>query len=114
LACKLHHLRERLDGRALAVWGAGRDGRRLVRALRDAGYVPRAFIDIDPRKIGRQRLQLPVLAPDALAGHRISPSLPGGDPLILAAVGTQGARELIRTRLNSMGWRELEDYFCLH
>jgi len=109
LACKLHHLMPHLRDRSLLIWGAGRDGKRLARALGERGCNPVGFIDIDPRKIGRTRLGLPVRAPGCLEGG------PGSPPhRILVAVGTAGARELIRRRLVEMGWTEPEDFLCLH
>ena len=109
LACKLHHLAPRLRRRRIFIWGAGRDGRRLGRALAARGFGISAFVDIDPRKIGRTRLGRPVLAPEAL-GERNS----AGGALLLVAVGTRGARTLIRARLAQLGWSEPEDFLCLH
>ncbi len=118
LACKLEHLAPFLRGRAALIWGAGRDGKRLARGLRGKAIEPVAFIDIDPRKIGAQRLGLPVLAPDALRGRSLPPSVAaragGARPLVLAAVGTRGARGLIRAQLRALGWSEPEDFLCLH
>lgn len=118
LACKLHHLRMRLRKRPVFIWGAGRDGRRLARALIARRIDLRGFIDIDPRKIGRARLGKPVIgADDALGSLRPPDALDGlrpGDALLLVAVGTRGARELIRARLAGKGWREPEDFLCLH
>ena len=53
----LHHER-----RPVWIWGAGRYGRLLCRALEAAGAGERvqAFVDIDPEKIGRQRRGRPV------------------------------------------------------
>lgn len=103
LACKLAHLLPRID-RPIIVWGAGRDGRRVARALIERGRKPLGFIDIDPRKIGRSRLGLPVIAAEQLPA----------DAVVLAAVGTAGARALIRARLTAGGLRELRDFYCLH
>ncbi|MCK4411998.1 MAG: glycosyltransferase [Candidatus Eisenbacteria sp.] len=109
LACKLQHLAPRLQRHRLLIWGAGRDGRRLARALRARRLEPSAFIDIDPRKIGRRRLGCPVLAPEALATQSA-----GTGTLLLVAVGTRGARALIRARLADLGRQEGRDFLCLH
>jgi len=114
LACKLHHLERRLSGRSIWIWGAGRDGRRLARALRDRGRGPELFLDIDPRKIGRTRLGCPVRQPEDALGPRRALQAHGAAPLLLVAVGTRGARALIRSRLEGLGWKEPEDYVCLH
>jgi len=112
LACKLRQLAPRLHRARVIVWGAGRDGRRLARALRARAIEPVAFIDVDPRKIGRRRLGRPVWPPEHLrAGARPSP---GRAPLVLVAVGTAGARALIRERLKRLGFREGRDFLCLH
>jgi len=104
---KAHHLaRGPLRGcpRPVWIWGAGRYGRHLARALEAEGNQPAAFVDIDPVKIGRTRRGRPVLGPAALAG--------APDPLVLVAVPVVGARALIRRRLNALGRREGRDYIC--
>ncbi len=113
LACKLHHLAARLGDSTLLVWGAGRDGSRLARALEQRRLRVEAFIDIDPRKIGRTRGTCPVISPEQL-GHRAHCPACAAPPLILVAVGTKGARQLIREHLYATGWSEPEDFLCLH
>jgi hypothetical protein len=119
LRCRLHHLRRWLAensgrDRPLLVWGAGRDGRRLARAWREeceeAGPPARgieAFIDIDPRKIGRTRAGQPVL--DWPTARDLHP-----DGLILVAVGVPGARSEIRAAMRGSGRVEGRDFLCLH
>ncbi len=110
LACKAHHLAHgplRDRGRVL-VWGAGQTGRRLAKHLEREGAALEGFIDVDPRKIGRSLRRLPVRAPGDLprllaAGER---------PLLVAAVGSRGARRLIRRHLDGLGLRETRDYWC--
>ncbi len=97
-----------LAGRdAVIVWGAGMIGRRLSKHLVRLEVPLVAFIDIDPRKIGRERGGQPILPPEGLPGvwgryH---------NPVILAAVGARGARALIRTRLEAFGYREGVDWW---
>lgn len=121
LRCKVHHLCrwfvEHGITRQVVVWGAGRDGKRLARAWEAErsrceavgkaapGIV--AFIDIDPRKIGRSRRRLPILDPDSC--RKAFP-----DAFYLAAVGVTGARGLIRATLTGWGLSEGEDFVCLH
>jgi glycosyltransferase involved in cell wall biosynthesis len=109
LRAKAHYLglgplQER-DG--VIVWGAGMMGRRLGKQLQRVGISLTAYIDIDPRKIGRTRRGAPVLAPEALPKvweqHK--------NPAIVAAVGARGARALIREKLEQMGFVEGRDWW---
>jgi hypothetical protein len=129
LACRAHHLARYLDGRGVIVWGAGRDGRRAARALLREGVDIRAFLDIDPRKIGRTAYGRPILAAadwlltwDELLGFggeesvttgRMAPGAHVASPIVLPAVGTAGARELIRAALVTAGLREGRDFLCI-
>lgn len=88
-----------LGKESLIVWGAGQMGRRLSKHLARGGAPLRAFVDIDPAKIGRSRRGVPVIAPAELPA--LWESLP--QPVLLAAVGSRGARGLIRRQLQEMG-----------
>jgi glycosyltransferase involved in cell wall biosynthesis len=88
------------------VWGAGPTGRRLARALEGEGVRPAAFVDIDPSLWSRMRRGLPVVPPEELAAWLV----PG--TVVLAAVSSRGARELIRARLAAMGLVEGADFWC--
>lgn len=97
-----------LAGRdAVMIWGAGMIGRRLSKHLLRQDVPLVAFIDIDPRKIGRLRRDRPILSPDEL------PDWWGRyqNPVVLAAVGARGARALIRERLNAMSLCEGRDWW---
>jgi len=100
-------LRFLLDGplaqvRDLAVWGAGQNGQSWARWLIAAGRRVHFFIDIDPKKIGRYRLGIPVRDPDAARDE--------GAPFLLGAVGSPGARPLIRQALQRVGRVEERDF----
>ena len=128
-ACRAHHLACHLDGRGVIVWGAGRDGRRGARAMLRQGVDIRAFLDIDPKKVGRTAYGRPILAaedwlatrdellhsageePAATEGAARDAAL--APPIVLAAVGTAGARALIRARLIAAGLREGPDFLCI-
>jgi hypothetical protein len=117
-ACRAHHLARHLEGRGVIVWGAGRDGRRAARAMLRQGVDIRAFLDIDPRKIGRTAHGRPILAAEEWLATRENASGALGEtvtpmPIVLAAVGTAGARELIRARLVAARLREGPDFLCI-
>lgn len=97
---KARYLAPRL-ARPVAVWGAGKTGKRLSRALEREGVRTEIFVDIDPRKIGGVARGAPVVAPD---------DLPRGRHTVLVALGARGAREIVRARLASWGLVEGEDF----
>ncbi len=77
-------------------------GRRLGKQLLRQGVPLKAFFDVDPHKIGSVRFGLPVLAPEALPSWWQKQSR----PVLLAAVGTRGARPVIRRRLAGLNMLE--------
>ncbi len=79
------------------LWGAGPTGRRLARALALHGWHADCFVDVDPRKIGRQAQGAPIVAHTELDPAR---------DVVVAAVGAEGARALIREELTRRGFRE--------
>lgn len=95
------------DRDAIIIWGAGMIGRRLSKHLLRQDLPLVAFIDIDPRKIGRTRRGLPILAPEALHTwwRRYQ------QPALLAGVGARGARAIIRDRLTDIGLCEGVDWW---
>ncbi|HEY6876681.1 MAG TPA: glycosyltransferase [Polyangiales bacterium] len=96
-AVKAPYLAAEVEGRAIALWGAGPTGRRLAREIARHGITPSLFIDIDPRKVGRTAQGAPIVGVEALdpAHHTV-----------IAAVGARGARALIRSELERRGFRE--------
>jgi glycosyltransferase involved in cell wall biosynthesis len=96
-----------VDRDAVIIWGAGMTGRRLSKHLVRQELPLVAFIDIDPKKIGRTKRGLPVLPPEELPvwwGRYQNPAL-------LAAVGARRARGLIRSRLTEIGMIEGNDWW---
>lgn len=85
------------------IWGAGRKTRKRCRHLMDFGFKPRAWIDIDPRKIGNIIEGVPVVSPDWLL-------LQDQRPLVLVYVANHGARDLIARDLQAMGFQRGGDY----
>ena len=88
--------------REVMVWGAGRVTRRRAGLLPEHGISIKAWLDIDPAKIGRVLDSRPVLSPEELP-------LPGNG-FVLSYVGSRGARELIRARLEAAGYRLGRDF----
>ena len=133
LACRVHHLAKVLGDRAVIVWGAGRDGRHLGRALLREGVEIVEFWDIDPRKIGRTRQGRPIHSAEESL-ERLADKSPVDDPaadtsrvdlchpsialtrkrpVVLSAVGAAGARPLIQEQLRAHRFLEGRDFLCL-
>ena len=83
--------------RRVAVWGAGRTGRRWVRWLSEQGHAVVAVID--PFQ-GTSRQGVPVVSPNRLAELDVD--------AVLVAVGVPGARARIRSAINRARPRWLE------
>ena len=95
----------RIRARPLGIVSAGANGKRLARALARHDVVPRAFFDVDPRKIGgRVGGRIPVLAHDALGDAEQR------DLFLLIAKGGQADRARIRGLMDDLSRREGEDY----
>lgn len=98
---RAHYLaRGPLLGREFHLWGAGPTGKRLARELEAHGRRPLAFFDVDRAK--RAARGRPVLHADQLP--------PPGAPLMVCAVGADGARDEIRAALESARYREGEHF----
>lgn len=107
LRCKIHHLlRTHLrGGRPVVIWGSGPVGKGFARVLNAWGREVRAFVDLDPRKVGQTIHTAPVIPPDRVAAYR--------GCFHLAAVGQPGAREEIRQALRGEGLREVRDFVAV-
>ena len=104
--CKAHYLAEAfLPARPVVIWGAGKVGKPLARALLREGVSVQAFVDLDPRKVGQEIHGAPVLDPSGF--RRLTER---SNPYVLAAVGSPGARGEIRDALEALGRRELRDF----
>lgn len=104
LALKARHLASGplAERRSCAIWGAGKTGRALARALAAEGVAVEWWVEVDRAKIGRTVRDAPVLGVDTLP--------PPGGPLLLVAVAARGARAEIRGDLQKRGWVEGRDY----
>jgi hypothetical protein len=97
------------SGAPVVFWGAGLEGKPLLRALRAHGRGAVAVVDIDPRKVGNRvhgaRVVPPAALPALLAAH------PGA--LVLVAVGVPEARPEIRAQLQALGLTEGDRFYFL-
>jgi hypothetical protein len=69
------------------------------------GFSLRAWIDIDPRKIGTRIQGVAVRSPDALEVRE--------RPFVLVYVTNHGARDLIGGQLAALGYRAGRDYLMV-
>jgi glycosyltransferase involved in cell wall biosynthesis len=104
--CKAHHLlRGFLNGeREVTLAGAGLEGRAWMRTLAREGIRVSLWVDVDPRKIGRELHGARVVGPAGVT--------PGAGKMLIT-VGTRGAREQIRNWANGAGFREGSDFVCV-
>jgi glycosyltransferase involved in cell wall biosynthesis len=91
----------------VVIWGAGQTGRRISKHLLRDGAPVEAFVDIDPEKIGSTLRDKPIIDIEEL------PALIERDTVVLAAVGSRGARALIRQQLTNIGLREGREFWCV-
>jgi glycosyltransferase involved in cell wall biosynthesis len=87
--------------RPVVIWGAGPIGKGWSRALRACGQEIRAFVEIDPKKLGTRLHGAPVIAVEDAGGV--------GSALHLAAVGQPGRRQVIRAAAAALGLLEGQD-----
>lgn len=93
-------------GRPVVFWGAGRRTRRRADHLIALGVSPSAWVDVDPRKIGRRHEAAPVVAPEWLRER-------APRPFVLSWVASHGARERIGAALEAMGYARGADYLAV-
>jgi hypothetical protein len=80
-------------------------GKAWSRALRAAGHEVRAFVEVNPSKLGGRLHGAPVVTVEEAAALR--------GPLHLAAVGQAGARERIRAEAARIGLVEGVDFVAV-
>jgi len=108
-ALKVAHLRRGPigEGRPVVVWGAGKEGKLLLRAMREAGIEVPVVVEVDPRKMGNVIHGARVVAESDL--DRVLAAQPG--LVVLVAVGVPRARTLIGPALLRRGLVEGERFF---
>ncbi|WP_224984887.1 glycosyltransferase [Geomonas agri] len=104
--CKRHHLLQGfLKGeRSVILAGAGLEGRAWYRILHEVGIRVEAWVDVDPKKIGKQLHGAPVLATGDL--QHVGTKL-------LMTVGARGARAVVRQSTRQAGFVEGRDAICV-
>jgi threonine dehydrogenase-like Zn-dependent dehydrogenase len=105
--CRVHFLRRTLlaEGRAAVVWGAGPTGKALARELLAAGTSVAAFVEVDPRKIGKRLHGAPVLPVESTG------NFPGA--LALGAVAGPEGRARVRALAAELGLVEGCDFVAI-
>jgi glycosyltransferase involved in cell wall biosynthesis len=103
IECKAHFLAKGFLARHARyhLWGYGRTGRLLAKALRSHDRQPDSIVELHPGRIGHTIQGAPVISPAALGSPR-------GVPLLVCVAGRE-PRRLIRAELTRMGWRILVD-----
>ena len=96
--CRQYHLKNGplLNISTVDLWGAGKTGKPWLRWLLESDVSVRRVVEIAPKKIGTAIESTPVVSPSELG-------IADGTPLIIA-VGAEGAREVIREQIESLGF----------
>ncbi|MGE0861439.1 MAG: glycosyltransferase family 2 protein [Gammaproteobacteria bacterium] len=87
------------------IWGAGRRTRQRCARLLEQGFTPRAWVDIDARKIGNRLVGVPVCPPAVLDTPE--------RPFVLVYVTSHGAREAVAADLAARGYRRGQDWLAV-
>lgn len=90
------------DYHAPIIWGAGKTGRLLHDLIVEQGGQLGGFIDVHPRRIGKQKRSLPVWP--------IEKAADASCPMVLVAVGAAGARQKIAVFMAQHNKREGHDF----
>jgi glycosyltransferase involved in cell wall biosynthesis len=103
--CKVHHLRVAFGCDSALVWGAGPVGKSFARELRRQGSDVVAFVEVDPRKIGREIYGIPVVSVDEAPRF--------AEAFALGAVAGEEARARIREMVAAQGRRDGVDFVAV-
>jgi glycosyltransferase involved in cell wall biosynthesis len=105
--CKVHYLRQTLlaGGRAAVVWGSGPTGKAFARELLRVGTPLAAFVDLDPRKLGKRIHGAPVVPAEQAT------AFPGA--LALGTVAGAEGRARVRETAAELGLVEGVDFVAV-
>ena len=105
--CKVHFLRRTLlaGGRAAVVWGAGPTGKSFARELLAAGTPLAGFVEVDPRKLGKEIHGAPVVPVERAADF--------AGALALGAVSGPEGRARVRELAAGLGLVEGRDFVAI-
>ncbi|MGE5783862.1 MAG: glycosyltransferase family 2 protein [Myxococcales bacterium] len=106
--CKAHFLAKDWigEGQNYILWGYGRTGKQLARALAQLGKRPCAIVEVHPRRIGQRILDAPVVA-----ASELSKLEPRHEPIIVSVAG-EAPRADARRFAEAQGLIEGRDYVC--
>ena len=95
-----------VDKRPVFIAGGGKEGGRIGRVLLALGVQPYAYFDVAEKRVGRVRHGAPVIdSADLGAQKRAHPTA-----FCIGAVGTSGARGVVRGALTTAGFSEGHDF----
>ncbi len=97
------YLRRKLSNeKRVLILGAGREARKRVLHLAEQGVEIAAWVDVDPKKLGKVYLDAPVISTKQLAVS--------SDTMVLSYLAGRGQREQAVRFLHSLGYRSGKDY----
>jgi len=110
LQCKAKYLSHYLQHHNIScceIWGTGPTGLKLHDYLQKNGIYTRRFVDVNPKLNGRKkRGKMISIVGQTLNDQQVT-NISG---MIIVAVGTRGARELIQHTLRKAGLKETRDF----
>ncbi len=111
IKAKAHYMMQSIlkNHDAIFIWGIGSMGRQLSNVLFDKKAPIKAFIDVDPKKIGKKRHGQPIFSYEFIQKEWQKYK----NPILLQAVSSRGVREEIRRYLNQIGLIEGIDWFSV-
>lgn len=95
----------RVRRRGTVIWGAGPIGKGMARLLAEESVDVHAFVEVNPRQIGKTIHGIPVVDVENLTSPESA--------VHLAAVGQPGGRDEIRRCATELGLTEGEDLLCV-
>lgn len=110
LQCKAKYLAQYLSQRGInscVIWGTGPTGTKQHNYLENNGIAVTAFIDINPKLVGRKKHDKPI---HVVGLEPSKDELKVITDIAIIAVSAWGAREKIRAALLNANFVELEDY----